>query len=213
MIVLGLTGSIGMGKSTLAAMLRTQGVPVHEADAEVHALLGPGGKGYQAVRAAFPYYSFPQIYKRTRKGYLLNRAALGAIVFKDDRLRERLELVLHPLVRDGQKKFMLAMRRAGHKMVCLDIPLLFETGGDAFVDITMVVSAPYDVQRARVLARPGMTEDKFHAILNRQLPDAEKCARADYIIPTGLGMAHSMQALKAILRHIKSTHTAKKRKT
>jgi dephospho-CoA kinase len=202
MMVIGLTGSIGMGKSTLAAMMTRQSVPTHEADAEVHDLLSPGGAGFLPVRTAFPYYSYPQIYKRIKGGYTINRAALAQVIFKNARAREKLEKVLHPLVREAQNKFMMRARKAGFKKICLDVPLLFETDAYQRVDTTIVVSAPYEIQRTRVLARPGMTEEKFHAILNRQMPDAEKCARADYIIRTGLGMAHTMQELKSVLRDI-----------
>lgn len=204
MIVIGLTGSIGMGKSTLAAMLQKQGVPVHDADAEVHNLLGPRGAGYAAVAAGFPFFSYPQIYLRRKGGYALDREALGKIIFGSDREREKLEKILHPLVRAAQKQFIVHCKRLGQKIVALDIPLLFETGGENFVDVTAVASAPYEVQRARVLERAGMTEEKFHVILNRQMPDAEKCARADYVIRTGLGRAHSMRDIKAMLRDIKN---------
>jgi dephospho-CoA kinase len=207
MIVIGLTGSIGMGKSTIAAMLETEGVPVHEADEEVHALLAPGGKGFRAAAAAFPYFSYPQIYGRRGKTQFFKRPELGKIVFADDAARERLEGILHPLVRAAQSDFIRKNKIAGRPMAALDIPLLFETGGENLVDVTLVTSAPYEVQRARVLARPGMDEKKFHAILQRQMPDGEKCARADYIIHTGLGRAQTMKELKAALRSIKEKMT------
>lgn len=204
MIVLGLTGSIGMGKSTVGAMLNELGVPVHESDIAVHDLMQPGQEGYLAVAAAFPYYQYEDIYERKNSdGYRpINRKALGALVFGNEELRIRLEEALHPLVHLAQEKFVKAQRRLGKRIVALDIPLLFEVGAENRVDITIVVSAPYHVQRARVLAREGMSEEKFEAILAAQMPDAEKCARADYVVHTGLGRAQSMKELKAILQEL-----------
>ena len=204
MIVIGLTGSIGMGKTVIASMLAKQGIPVHEADDEVHELLAPKGAGFRAVAAAFPYYSYPQIYgRRTAKGRSINRSELGKIVFGDDDKRKKLEKILHPLVRDAQNKFIRKNKTLKREIIALDIPLLFEAGSDNLVDVILVASAPYEVQRARVLDRPGMTEKKFHAILQRQMPDAEKRARADYVIHTGIGRAQTMKELKAALRDIK----------
>ena len=205
MIIIGLTGSIGMGKSTVAAMMQTLGVPVHDADETVHELLEPGGKGIQPVCAAFPYFEYPQIYGK-KSGFAprpLLRKELGAIVFADDEKRETLENILHPLVQESQTEFMRKHKALGVEIVALDIPLLFETGADQRVDYTINVSAPYEIQRARVLDRPGMTEEKFHAILERQMPDGEKCTRADYVLHTGLGRAHTMKELKTALRNIK----------
>lgn len=205
MIVLGLTGSIGMGKSTAAAMLQSLGVPVHDADEEVHRLLGPKGKAAIPVGAAFPFFDFPQIYgKKTKSGTrLIKRAELGKVIFHDDALRQRLEAILHPLVREAQNDFIRKNKNLGRKIVALDIPLLLETGGELMVDYVLVVTAPYNIQRRRVLERRGMTEEKFHAILGRQMPDGEKCARADYIIHTGLGRAQAMRELKSALADIK----------
>ncbi len=202
MIVIGLTGSIGMGKSTVAAMLQQLGVPVHESDAEVHALLAPKGSAKAAVAAAFPIFEFPSIYEKKTKA--IKRKALGDIVFADDTKRKKLENILHPLVREAQNKFILKNKKMGQAMVGLDIPLLFETGGDKFVDVTIVVTAPFHIQQKRVLERPGMDEKKFHAILDRQMPDEEKRARADYVLQTGLSRAETMRELKKILESIRS---------
>lgn len=199
MIVIGLTGSIGMGKSTVAAMLEELGVPVHDSDKTVHELMMPGEAGYNAIVAAFPYFEYPKLYKDK----VIDRAALGALVFSDDEKREILESILHPLVRESQQKFIRDQKRIGREMAALDIPLLFETGAEARIDFTIVASAPFHVQKERVLARPGMTEEKFESILSRQIPDAEKCARADFVVHTGLGRAQSMKELKLILNEIK----------
>jgi dephospho-CoA kinase len=205
MIVIGLTGSIGMGKTTVAGMLERLGIPVHEADAEVHRLLAPGGKAYRAVAAAFPYFSHPQIYgRKTKSGARsFKRAALGQLVFNDEKKRVKLERIIHPLVREAQSEFIRKARAGGIDVVALDIPLLFETGAETFVDCTINVSAPANVQRARVLARPGMDEKKLSAILKRQMPDGEKCARADYVLKTGLSRAHTLKNLKTVLAQIR----------
>ena len=200
MIVLGLTGSIGMGKTTTGAMLETLGVPVHDADAQVHVLLEPGGKGAEAVSEAFPCLKYPKLYPKKIKGVRpIDRKALGKIVFRDNERRELLEEILHPLVQEEQQKFINKNNSLGVGIVALDIPLLFETGAEARVDYTVNVSAPHEVQRARVLDRPGMTEEKFGVILNRQMLDGEKCLRADFVVHTGLGRAHTMKELKKIL--------------
>lgn len=171
---IGLTGSIGMGKSTVAAMFADAGVPVFNADAAVHALQGPGGWLVAAIEAAFPGSTGPSG---------VDRARLGARVLNNDAAMKRLEAIVHPAVAVERANFLAA--NAGAALVLFDIPLLFETGGDALVDMVVVVSAPAEVQRARVLARPGMSAEKFAAILARQMPDAEKVARADHVIPTG----------------------------
>lgn len=174
MIVLGLTGSIGMGKSTVAAMFRRLRVPVFDADATVHALQAPGGAALPAIDAAFPGV--------VRDG-VLDRAGLGAAVFGDTAKLRALEAIVHPLVDAARRAFLARHRR--RPLVVLDVPLLFERGGANGCDLVAVVSAPAHVQRARVLARPGMTPAKFADILARQVPDAEKRERADIIIPTG----------------------------
>ncbi len=205
MIVVGLTGSIAMGKSTIGAMMQNMNIPVHEADHAVHDLLQSDGDGYQGVVASFPYFDYPQLYDRKTK--LLKRKALGDLVFNDSAHRTTLEAILHPLVREVQNKFIRSCTAKGVEMVCLDIPLLFETGAEQRVDYTIVVSAPYHLQRARVLDRPGMSEEKFLAILDRQMPDKEKCLRADYIIKTGLGRAHAMKDLCAAIDDIRQKET------
>ena len=195
MIVLGLTGSVGMGKSTAAAMLRRLGVPVHDADATVHRLMAPGGAAVAAVAKAFP--------DTRRKDGGIDRVALGRRVFADAKALQRLERTLHPLVRQSQQRFLDAARARREPLVVLDVPLLFETGGKARWDKVLVVSAPAAVQRARVMARPGMTEARFRAILAKQMPDAEKRRRADYVVPSGLGRALTYRRLKRILRELR----------
>ena len=191
MIVLGLTGSVGMGKSTAAAMLRRLGIPVHDSDAAVHRALAPRGAGVEAVAVAFPGV-------RDEAGGI-DRAALGRRVFGDAAALRRLERILHPLVRLSQQRFLRQTRGQRRPVVVLDIPLLFETGGAKRCDRVMVVSAPGALQRARVMARPGMTEARLRAVLAQQMPDAEKRRRADYIVPSGLGRAITLRRLKRIL--------------
>lgn len=192
MIVIGLTGSIGMGKSTAAALLRTLGVPVHDADAAVHGLLARGGAGVAPVAARFPA-SFDKA-----AGHI-DRGILGGLVFGDDAARRDLEGILHPLVRQAHDDFIRAQQRAGARMVALDIPLLYETGAAARVDKVIVVSAPAAIQAQRVLARPGMSAERFAQILARQMDDAEKRRRADYVVQTGAGIAHTRAALARIV--------------
>lgn len=207
MIVLGLTGSIGMGKTTCAAMFKRLGIPIHDADQQVRALTGPGGEAYSTIQAAFPYFEFPSLYVDDKKRgvRMIDRFKLAKLVFNCDDKRRRLENILHPLVRISQTNFIRAQQNMGQKLVVLDIPLLYETSGDNRVDYVAVASAPYHLQRQRVLCRPGMTEDKFNAILSKQIPDAEKCARADFIIQTGLGRAHSMKRVKEIVLGLKQS--------
>lgn len=196
MIVIGLTGSIGMGKSTAARMLADMGVPVHDSDAAVHELLGPGGAGVEPVAARFPA-------ALDHKKKAIDRAALGRAVFDNPDERRALEALLHPLVQESQAAFIRAQKRAGRVMVALDIPLLFETEAENRVDVTIVLTAPPDIQRQRVLARPGMTAERFEKILASQMPDAEKRRRADFVVQTGAGMAHTRQALAGIVRELK----------
>ena len=191
MRILGLTGSIGMGKSTAAAMFRRDGIAVHDADAVVHDLLRRGGAAVPAVEAAFPGV--------VRDG-AVDRRALGAQVFGDPAALRRLEAILHPLVRRRLRRFLRQAGRRGDALVVLDIPLLFETGGERFCDGVAVVSAPRLLQRQRVLARPGMTPEKFAAILAAQMPDGAKRRRADWVVPTGLGRRASRLALRAVRR-------------
>ena len=192
MIILGLTGSVGMGKSTTAAMLRRLRVPVHDSDAAVHRLLAPGGAAVVAVGKAFPE-------ARGRNGGI-DRAVLGRRVFADPAALARLERILHPLVRQSQRRFLAQARARRLPLVVLDIPLLYETGGEQGCDKVMVVSAPPYLQRARVMARPGMSEERFRAILRQQLPDSVKRRRADFVVPTGLGRAVTFRKLARIVR-------------
>jgi dephospho-CoA kinase len=176
-------------------MLRRLRVPVHDADATVHRLMAPGGAAVAAVAKAFP---------DTRgKDRGIDRAALGRRAFADAKALTRLERILHPLVRQSQQRFLAAARGRREPLVVLDVPLLFEGGGEARCDKVLVVSAPAAVQRARVMARPGMTEARFRAILAKQMPDREKGRRADYVVPTGLGRALTYRKLKQIVRQLR----------
>lgn len=186
--ILGLTGSIGMGKSAVAMMLRELGVPVFDADATVHRLQGPGGALLPAIEAAFPGTTGPQG---------VDRPALGAQVFGNAEALARLEAIVHPAVADERATFML--EHAGEDIVVFDIPLLFEKGHGAGLDAVVVVSAPAEMQRTRVLARPGMTAEKFAQILSLQVPDAEKRARADHVIDTGVTLAQTREQVAALV--------------
>src|SRR3954466_12712837 len=188
MIRLGLTGSIGMGKSTVAAMFAQEGVPVFDADAAVHRLQGPAGALVAAIEALFPGTTGAQGADRPGPA----ERVLGA-----PELLRKLEALVHPAVARERQAFLEAQAEA--PVVLLDIPLLFEAGGASEVDKIAVVSAPPEVQRARVLARPGMSEEKFERILARQMPDAEKRARADFVIPTGGPVEETRQAVRPIL--------------
>lgn len=185
---IGLTGSIGMGKSTVAAMFAECGVPVFDADAEVRVMQGPGGSLLAAIEAAFPGSTGPQG---------VDRDTLGAQVFADPDARARLEAIVHPAVAQKRSAFIEAHNEA--PLILFDIPLLFEGGGHAMVDHIVVVSAPADVQRERVLAREGMSEEKFEHILNIQTPDAEKRARADHVIETGVSFEETRAAVEALV--------------
>ncbi|HEY0624210.1 dephospho-CoA kinase [Sphingomonas sp.] len=188
MLVLGLTGSIGMGKSTVAAMFAGEGVPVFDADAEVHKLQGPGGRLVAEIEAAFP---------GTTGDSGVDRARLGKAVFGSPDALRRLEAIVHPAVARERRAFLDANR--GSALVVLDIPLLFEAGGWRQVDRIAVVSAPAEVQRARVLARPGMTQARFESILAKQMPDAEKRERADFVIPTGGTLEETRASVRAVI--------------
>jgi dephospho-CoA kinase len=190
MIVLGLTGSIGMGKSRVAAMFAEEGAPSFDADDAVHNLYAAGGAAVAPVEAAFPGV--------TTEG-AIDRTALAARVLSDPDARKRLEAIVHPLVRAEQRNFLAEQKALGTGVVVLDIPLLFETGAGATVDKVVVVSAPADVQRQRVLARPGMTETKLNSILALQTPDAEKRARADFVIDTGCDLDTTRAQVRAVL--------------
>lgn len=190
MIVIGLTGSIGMGKSTVASMFSEEGAPSFNSDAAVHKLYASGGAAVALVEAAFPGVT---------KDGAIDRVALSAQVVGNDEAIRRLEAIVHPLVRQAQAEFLRANLEAGARYVVLDIPLLFESGGVNLVDKVVVVSAPADVQRVRVLARAGMTEEKFEAILARQMPDAEKRARADFVIDTSGPFEDTRAQVRAVL--------------
>jgi dephospho-CoA kinase len=179
MILVGLTGSIGMGKSETAGMFRALGVPVYDADAAVHRLYDCNGPAVAPIGAAFPGV--------VRDG-AIDRQELGRRVLDDKAALRRLEAIIHPLVGADQQAFLRKAEAEGATLVVLDIPLLFETGGEERVDAVVVVSAPAEVQRERVLARPGMTEAKFEAILAKQVPDAEKRAKADFVVDSGQGL-------------------------
>jgi len=196
MIVLGLTGSIGMGKSTTAAMFREAGVPVHDSDEAVHRIYA--GPAAPLIERAFPGTVVDGVVDRQ----LLSEKVIG----KPEELR-RLESIIHPLVREDADAFLREARDRGEKLVLLDIPLLFETDGTGRVDRIVVVTAPADVQRERVLARPGMTEEKFEAILARQVPDAEKRHQADFIIDTSLGLEPARDRVREIVRQLRGGST------
>ncbi len=187
MKVLGLTGSIGMGKSTAARQLRRMGLWVHDADAAVHRLMGKGGQAVARIGATFPGVVVDGAVDRT---------ALGARVF-DDRLALRaLEAILHPMVRAEERAFLARARRARRRAVVLDIPLLFETAGEQRCDAVLVVSCPRFLQAQRVMKRPGMTHGRLRAVLAKQMPDHEKRKRADAVIPTGLGLRPALRHLR-----------------
>jgi len=193
MFVLGLTGSIGMGKSTAANMFRALGVPVHDADATVHRLLEEDRSVRRAIADRFP---------GTVSEGVVDRQALGAAVFSDPQARRDLEAILHPRVRQATEGFLRRHRVMGTPLVVLDIPLLFETDGADRVDGVVVVSAPAALQRRRVLARPGMSEEKFAGILASQIPDRKKRRRADFVVETGIGKAYTFARLKQIVTEI-----------
>lgn len=195
MIILGLTGSIGMGKSTASKMFRRMGVPVYDSDAAVHVVLGPGGAAVGPIDRAFPGV--------VRNG-VVDRDALGRVVFGDHAALKTLESIVHPLVRRRQDDFLRRWARRRAPVVVLDIPLLFEVSLDVRCDFTIVVSAPAFIQAARVLARDGMTKDKFAGILERQMPDREKRRRADFVVETGLGKAYTFRRLKRIVTAIRN---------
>ncbi len=190
MIIIGLTGSIGMGKSTVAAMFAEEGAPSFNSDAAVHTLYAQGGGGVAPVEAAFPGVT---------KDGAIDRGALSARVVGNPSEIKRLEAIVHPLVRQAQMQFLQDQRDAGAAFVVLDIPLLFEGDGAKLVDKTVVVSAPAEVQRARVLARPGMSVEKFEAILALQMPDAEKRALADFVIDTSASFDDTRSQVRAVL--------------
>ncbi len=192
MFVLGLTGSLGMGKSTTAQMFAGEGVPVHDADAVVHRLYE--GDAVAPVEAAFP---------GTTAGGKVDRDRLGKRVLGDPAALRRLESIVHPLVARARDRFLAEAERSGAAVALLDIPLLYETGGEKRCDAVVVVSAPADVQRRRVFERPDMTEAKFRAILAKQMPDAEKRARADFVVDTSRGFDAAREQVREILAKVR----------
>lgn len=189
--VLGLTGSIGMGKSATCRMFRDLGVPVWDADGAVHALYGQGGAAVPLVEDAFP---------GTAVDGAIDRVRLGQVVLGDPAALKRLESIVHPLVRRDEEAFLARAVAGRDRLVLLDIPLLFETGGEGRTDAIVVVTAPAEIQRERVLARPGMTREKFEAILAKQMPDRGKRARAHFLVDSGSGFARAEQDVAAIVR-------------
>lgn len=195
MKVIGLTGGIGMGKSTAAAVFRRAGLPVFDADACVHRLQAPGGAALPAIARAFPGTV------ATRGGCLeLDRSALRKAVLGDPRALRRLEAIMHPMVRRAESAFLARARRAGARIAVLDIPLLFETGGREQADQVVVVSAPADIQRHRLRRRRGMTPAQADAVIARQMPDAEKRRRADVVVRTGLSRHYAWRVLRRLIR-------------
>ncbi|HAC57686.1 dephospho-CoA kinase [Parvibaculum sp.] len=194
MLLIGLTGSIGMGKSETAKMFRAEGVPVYDADAAVHKLYEKGGKAVEPIRAAFPSAIIDDAVDRKA----LSRCVIGL----PDEMK-KLEAIVHPLVGEAQIDFLRENMEAGHEMAVLDIPLLYETGGETRVDVVVVVSAPYDIQKTRVLARPDMDEAKFAAIHAKQVPDEEKRKRADFVVESDKGLDHAREQVARIVEALK----------
>lgn len=194
MLLIGLTGSIGMGKSETAKMFARLGIPVYDADAAVHQLYAEGGAAVAPLEKAFPGV--------VKKGAVDRDELSKRVLGKPEELK-KLESIVHPLVGQVQRDFLTKAIEAGEPMVVLDIPLLFETGGRERVDVIVVVSAPYDVQRARVLERPGMTAEKFDAIHAKQTPDEEKRAGADFVVETDKGLDHAFEQVKEVVEKLK----------
>jgi dephospho-CoA kinase len=191
MFILGLTGSLGMGKSTTATMFAEEGVPVHDADAAVHRLYA--GEAAPLIEQAFP---------GTTADGKVDREKLGKAVLGNEIAIGKLEQIIHPLVRADEQRFLREAEKSGAKVAVLDIPLLFETGGDKRCDAVVVVSAPADVQRARAFERPGMTEVKFQALLAKQMHDTEKRARADFVVDSGKGLDAARAQVREILKQV-----------
>jgi dephospho-CoA kinase len=191
MLIIGLTGSIGMGKSTTAAMFRAEGIPVHDSDATVHTLYR--GAAVASIGRAFPGVVVDGV---------VDRARLGTQVIGNPGRMKKLETIIHPLVGQARELFIAKRKAGGNRIVVVDIPLLFEIGGEKDVDLIVVCTAPAHVQASRVLARPGMTADKFQGILAKQVPDAEKRRRAHFSIDTSLGLYCARQQVKSLLRSL-----------
>jgi len=202
-LIIGLTGSIGMGKSETAKMFARLGIPVYDADAAVHRLYEPGGAAVAEIAKIFP---------ACVKDGRVDRAGLGQIVTTDRDALKTLEKIVHPLVGREQQRFLDRASKDGADIVVLDIPLLFEAGGHARVDAVVVVSAPADVQRERVLARPGMTKEKLDHILSRQMSDEEKRAKAHFVVETDKGLEHAFQQAKAIVTELRKRRHAEQKK-
>jgi dephospho-CoA kinase len=201
-IILGLTGSIGMGKSTAAAMLRHLGVPLFDADAVVHRLIGRGGAAVRSVEAAFPGVR--------NESAAVDRQRLAQRVFGHPEELRRLEAILHPMVRAAERRFVARARARRERLIVLDIPLLYETRGTGRCDYVLVVSAPPRLQRERVMRRSGMTDRRFGEILAAQLPDSEKRRRADFVVPTALSKAATFRRLQAIVEDLRYGRTPRR---
>jgi dephospho-CoA kinase len=198
MLLLGLTGSIGMGKSTTADMFRAEGAPVYDSDRLVHDIYD--GPAAMEIERAFP---------GATAGGAVDRNRLASLVLGDAEAMKRLEAIVHPLVWEGRRRFLEEQARRGVKIAVLDIPLLFETGADKDVDAIVVVTAPKSLQRARVLSRANMTEEKFESILGRQTPDEEKRRRADFIVHTDAGLEAARAEVRAILKTLRAREARK----
>lgn len=199
MLIVGLTGSIGMGKSAAAQTFRAHGLPVCDADAEVHKLYAAGGRAVAPIEAAFP---------GTTSSAGVDRQKLAANLLADPSGFKTLEKIVHPLVREVEREFLAEAKTSGHWAAVLEIPLLFEGGGDKAVDATVVVSAPADVQKTRVMLRPGMTEEKLAQILSRQWPDAKKRAAATFVVDTGGTLAFTAKQIDVLLADLKTGRIA-----
>jgi dephospho-CoA kinase len=196
MKIIGLTGGIGMGKSTATAAFRRLHVPVFDADAAVHALQAKGGRAVGPIGRAFP--------GTVREGRVDREALRRAVLGKPEALK-RLERIVHPLVRDAERRFLAAARRRGERLAVLDVPLLLETGGERRCDQVLVVTAPAAVQRWRVLRRPGMTEERLAAILARQMPDKAKRRKADVLVQSGLSRHFAQRIVRQVVRRARET--------
>lgn len=194
MVIVGLTGSIGMGKSETAKMFRKLGIPVYDADAAVHAIYAPGGSAVAPIEGAFPGVT-------GANG--VDREALAKQVLNDAAALKKLESIVHPLVGLEQQKFLEQAAAENVEIIVIDVPLLYETGGQKRVDCVVLVSAPYELQRERVLERPGMSEEKFQAILSKQVPDAQKREQADFIIDSSQGLEPAMAQVEALIPLLK----------
>jgi dephospho-CoA kinase len=197
--LIGLTGSIGMGKTETAKMFAALGIPVYDSDAAVHRLYEPGGAAVEKIAEAFP---------GSVQGGRVDRAALSKQLAGDEAGFKKLEAIVHPLVGEENRKFLAQAMADGAQMVVQDVPLLFETGGHARMDAVVVVSAPAHVQRKRVLERPGMTPEKLDQILSRQMPDEEKRAKAHFVVETGMGLDHAFAQVKTIVETLKAKRHA-----